>query len=98
MPFIQIIEYTTSRIDELNALLDQVLEQTQGKRTVTRGVQTRDRDRPNTYIHIVEFPSYEEAMVNSELPETSEFAARVAELCDEPPTFRNLDVTREMPV
>jgi hypothetical protein len=44
----------------------------------------------------VEFPSYEEAMANSELPETAEFAARLMELCDGPPTFRNLDVLREM--
>jgi hypothetical protein len=29
-----------------------------------------------------------------EFTETSEFAARLAKLCDEPPTFRNLDVTR----
>ena len=32
---------------------------------------TRDRDRPNTYVDIVEFPSYEDAMKNSELPETA---------------------------
>jgi hypothetical protein len=94
--FIQVIELTTSRADELNALLDEWLEKTQGKRTATRGIQCRDRDRTNTYIQIVEFPSYEEAMANSELPETAEVAARLAELCDEPPTFRNLDVSRDM--
>ena len=64
--------------------------------TATRGVQAQDRDRPNTYVQIVEFPSYEEAMRNSELPETGEIAGRLAELCDGPPTFRNLDVTRDM--
>jgi quinol monooxygenase YgiN len=96
MRFIQIIEFTTSRVDELNALLDQWLDQTQGQRTATRGVQTRDRDRANTYVQIVEFSSYEQAMVNSDLPETTAFAARMAELCDGPPTFRNLDVTREI--
>ena len=56
----------------------------------------RDRDRANTYVQIVEFPSYEEAMANSELPDTAEVATRLAELCDGPPTFRNLDVTRDM--
>jgi hypothetical protein len=96
MRFIQIIEFTTSRVEELNALLDQWLDQTQGQRTATRGVQTRDRDRANTYVQIVEFSSYEQAMVNSDLPETTAFAARMAELCDEPPIFRNLDVTREI--
>jgi hypothetical protein len=94
--FIQIIEFTTSRAGEFDALLDEWLERTQGKRTATRGVQARDRDRPNTYVQIVEFPSYEDAMANSELPETGEVAARLAELCDEPPAFRNLDVARNM--
>jgi quinol monooxygenase YgiN len=89
--FIQIIEFTTSRADELDALLDEWLERTEGKRTATRGVQARDRDQPNRYVQIVEFPSFEEAMANSELPETAEVAARLAELCDGPPTFRNLD-------
>ena len=96
MSFVQIIEFTTSRADELNTVLDEWLERTQGKRTATRGVQTRDRDRANTYVQIVEFPSYEEAMANSELPDTAEVATRLAELCDGPPTFRNLDVTRDM--
>jgi hypothetical protein len=95
MPFIQIIEYKTSRIDELDAALDVWLEKTAGKRAATRGVQTQDRDAENTYVQIVEFPSYEDAMANSKLPETSEFAEQLASLCDGPPTFRNLDVLRE---
>lgn len=95
MPFIQIIEYKSSRIEELNAALDDWLEKTKGKRAATRGVQTKDRDASNTFVQIVEFPSYEEAMANSNLPETSEFAAKLASLCDGPPTFRNLDVLRE---
>jgi hypothetical protein len=94
--FIQIIEFTTSRANELDAMLDEWLEKTQGKRTATRGVEARDRDRPNTYVQIIEFPSFEDAMANSELPETAEVAARLAELCDGPPTFRNLDVARDM--
>jgi hypothetical protein len=95
MAFIQLIEYKTSRIDEFNAALDAWLEKTKGRRAATRGAQTRDRDAANTYVQIVEFPSYEEAMANSKLPETSEFAAQLAKLCDGPPTFRNLDVIRE---
>lgn len=95
MAFIQIIEYRTSRIDEFNALLDGWLEASKGKRAATRGLQTKDRDAADTYLQIVEFPSYEEAMANSSLPETSEFAAKLAALCDGQPTFRNLDVIRE---
>jgi hypothetical protein len=95
MSFIQIIEYKTTRIDEFNAALDAWLEKTRDKRAATRGVQTRDRDAADTYVQIVEIPSYEDAMANSNLPETSEFAAQLTALCDGPPTFRNLDVMRE---
>jgi hypothetical protein len=95
MPFIQLIEYQTSRIDEFNAALNGWLEKTKGRRAATRGVQTQDRDAANTYVQIVEFPSYEDAMANSNLPETSEFAEQLASLCDGPPKFRNLDVLRE---
>ncbi len=94
MTFIQIIEYKTSRIDELNAAMDQWLAATEGTRTALRGIQAQDRDQPGTYVNIVEFPSYEAAMENSNKPETGEFAARLTALCDGPPTFRNLDVTR----
>jgi hypothetical protein len=95
MAFIQIIEYKTNRIDEFNTELDGWLEATKGKRGATRGVQTKDRDAATTYLQIVEFPSYEDAMANSALPETSDFAAKLASLCDGPPIFRNLDVLRE---
>ena len=53
MAFVQLIEFTTSRADEFNALLDEWLERTEGKRTATRGMQSRDRDRANTYVQIV---------------------------------------------
>jgi quinol monooxygenase YgiN len=94
MAFIQIIEITTSRLDEIEALMDEWVARTEGTRKAHRATLTADRDRPNTYVQIVEFPSYEEAMANSELPETGQFAERLAKLCDSPPTFRNLDVRR----
>ena len=43
-------------------------------------------------MQIVEFPSYEDAMANSELPETAAFAEKLRGLCDSPMRFRNLDV------
>src|SRR6476619_842415 len=87
MTFIQIIAFSTTRVADVDALLDQWLERTQGKRTAIRGVQTRDRDRANTYVQIVEFPSYGDAVADSDLSETSEVAARLAELCDGPPRY-----------
>ena len=92
MAFVQIIEFTTSKPEEIEALSSEWQAQTQGRRTAQRGTFTQDRDRPNTYVQIVEFPSYEDAMANSELPETAAFAERVSALCDGPMAFRNLDV------
>jgi hypothetical protein len=95
MSFIQIIEFSTSRIDEANTLFDQWLTATEGKRTTRHIILTSDRDRPNTYVEIVEFPSYEEAMSNSRLPETQVISSQLMALCDSPPIFRNLEVIRQ---
>ncbi|WP_037603768.1 hypothetical protein [Streptacidiphilus rugosus] len=95
MKFVQIIEFKTGRIDEFNALLDAWVEKNEGHRLVTRALQVRDRDQENVYLNIVEFPSYEQAMDNSNRPETAEFAAQLAALCDGPPVFRNLDLLNE---
>jgi len=95
MRFVQLIEFKTGDIDAFNRTLDEWLAKTSGVRTASRAIQGRDCDKDQTYIHIVEFPSYEEAMENSSRPETAEFAAQLAKLCDAAPTFRNLDVTRE---
>ena len=94
MAFIQIIELTTNNFDEVEALMDEWIEQTQGKRLANRATVTEDRERPNTFVQIVEFLSYEQAMENSNLPETSDFAERIAKLCQGPLSFRNLDVRR----
>ena len=93
--FVQTIEFTTTRIDEFTGALDAWLADTEGTRIPTRGVLTKDRDQDNTYLQIVEFPSYEQAMENSNRPETTAFAKLMADLCDAPAVFRNLDILRE---
>ena len=92
--FVQIIEFETSRLDEVQALSDEVESRRQGG-TVETITVTADRDRPNRYRTIATFDSYESAMQNSERPETQEFARKMSELCDGPPTFHNLDVIWE---
>lgn len=89
--FVQSIEFTTSRIDEIRRMNDE-WRGTHPDIGPERIIVTADRDRPNTYVSIVEFASFEEAMANSADPQTSEWAARMQSLCDGPPTFRNLDV------
>ena len=95
MKFVQIIEFKTKDIDGFNKALDDWIERTAGVRTNTRALQTRDRDAADTYLQIVEFPSYEEAMENSNRPETNEFSQKMMALCDGDAIFRNLDVVSE---
>ena len=94
MGFIQIIEFKTSKGDEVAKLDEEWIAATKGKTTATRVLRCVDRNDPARQFTIVEFPSYEAAMKNSERPETGAMAERMAALCDGPPTFYNLDVTQ----
>ena len=95
MAFVQIIDYETTRKKELDGVFDEWVRATQGKRTASHELHTQDHDRPNHFVDIVEFPSYEQAMVNSGLPETQRVADRMRGLCDNEPRFMNLDVLRD---
>ena len=95
MKFVQIIEFQTSRIDEMMAIDKQWRDATEGKRTATAMNVTKDRDRPDTYVWMVEFPSYEDAMRNNELLETQRIAEQMMKLADGPAKFRNLDVMEQ---
>ncbi|GAA2586005.1 hypothetical protein GCM10010304_31290 [Streptomyces roseoviolaceus] len=95
MTFVQLIECRTSRLDEMNRLMDRWVEQTKGKRTASHSVVAKDRADASHVVEIVEFPSYEEAMRNSGLPETGRIFQEMVALCDETPTFTDLDVVRD---
>lgn len=92
MSFIQIIEVVTTRPDEVRALTEEWVAKTEGRRKTRQATLTADRDRPDTYLQIVEFSSYADAMENSNLPETDDFGRRLGELCETPPAFLNLEV------
>lgn len=89
--FAQLIEWKTSKIDEVQKLNDEWRERFPVAGP-TRVVVCADRDNEGSYVTFVEFDSYEEAMRNSEDPATAEFAERMQALSDGPPTFHNLDV------
>jgi hypothetical protein len=89
--FFQIIEFNTSRLDEIESLAKDA-DARRRSGNVRRITMTADRDRPGHYMNIVEFDSFESAMESSQRPETQEFSAQFAQLCDEPPKFYNLDV------
>lgn len=96
MAFVQIIEYETDRPDEIKALGDARRAASGPLPGGGRITVTQDRDHPNRYYTIVEFPSYEVAMANSNDPKTQEFAKEMVALCTSPPRFYNLDVLASM--
>jgi quinol monooxygenase YgiN len=95
MKFVQIIEMKTKKIDEIQKLAEEYDQATEGRSTDTRALVCKDRDNADRYFVIVEFPSWEDAQKNNDLPETQEFAQKQAALVDGPPTFYNLDVIDE---
>ncbi len=95
MKFIQIIEYQTSRVEEIEALGKSFREDSEkvtGAAQPLRGTVTADQDRPGYYLSIIEFESAEAAMEASNRAETQEFFGRLSKLMDGPPTFYNLAV------
>ncbi|WP_308310609.1 hypothetical protein [Streptomyces sp. GbtcB6] len=93
MTFVQIIDFETDCIDEMKALADEMGSRLAGREnSPTRRLILRDRSRPGHYLGVIEFNSYEEAMQNSNDPETSKFAEQMAALCTRPPSFTDCDV------
>jgi hypothetical protein len=91
--FAQLIEWKSSRFDEIEELNDEWRERfpTMGP---ARILLCSDRDNAGSYVTMVEFSSYEEAMKNSQDPATSEFEEKMAALSDGPPVFHNFDIVR----
>ena len=96
MAFVQIIEFRTSKADEMRKVADEWEQKAGGQSTARRRVLTEDKDNPGTYVNIVFFDSYESAMENSNNPVTQEFAQKMMALADGPPTFRNLEVVEDV--
>lgn len=94
MGFVQIIEYQTSRIEEIEAVGREFREQTakESGAKPLRGTITADTERPGYYLSLIEFESAEAATEASNRPQTQEFFGRLSALMDGPPKFYNLDV------
>ena len=98
MAFIQIIEFQTGRIDEFDALLDQWLTAVQGLAD-RHSVGAHQGPRPAQHLRADRgVPELREGSGELEPTETAVFAESLGKLCDAPPAFRNLDVTREEPM
>jgi quinol monooxygenase YgiN len=99
MTFIQIVDYETDRAAEIDAVMRSGLAERMDSGdspTFIRLEQAQDHDNPNHFMTIVEFPSYEAAMVNSNRPETDSMANELAAMCTKGPEYRNLDVQLTM--
>ncbi len=96
MSFVQIIEFRTSRFDEMRMVGEEWEAAAAGDSRARRRVMCADRDDPGRYLNIVFFDSFEAAMENSELPVTQEYSQRLMALADGPPSFSNLDVVEDV--
>lgn len=90
--FLQLIEFDTDRIDEVERLTDEWAAEIGADRRARWGVLAADRDREGTYVEVVEFPDADQARTNSDNPATTRFADRLRALCDGEPRFVNLEV------
>lgn len=96
MSFIQIIDYETDNAAEIDNRMRAGLEEATTMGFV-RLEHTQDHDNPRHFMTIVEFDSFEEAMANSDRPETDQLARDLAALCTVGPSYANLDVKLSMP-
>ncbi|OLL72121.1 hypothetical protein Ae168Ps1_0494 [Pseudonocardia sp. Ae168_Ps1] len=92
--FVQMIEFDTNRIEDMDGLVEEWMREIGTERTAQWYVVAEDRERPGTYVEVVGFPSHELAMRNSDHPATTRIAERMQKIATGEPTFRNLDVVR----
>jgi hypothetical protein len=95
MKFVQIVQFQSSKIDEVGKLGDAYEAEIGSDNKARRALLTEDRDNPGTYLQIIFFDSYEEAMANSNHPATQKIAEGMGKLADGAPTFYNLDVIED---
>jgi hypothetical protein len=95
--FVQVIEFTSTKYDEIRAIGKQFEETRRagGGPKPSSVLFLKDRDRPNAYRIIARFASYDEAMKNSDRDDTAAMAQRMAALSDGP-LFGNFDVLDEL--
>jgi hypothetical protein len=86
----QAIEFKTTRIAEIEALVR--ARRGRAGATVIHGTVTARRDRPDTYLTIVEIASDLVLGRGAGHPEVRGLLADIAPLCDEPPQLYELAV------
>ncbi|MEV0169861.1 hypothetical protein AB0I00_01865 [Streptomyces sp. NPDC050803] len=93
MKFVQIIDFETERLDEMEQLLEDARQRMAGQEGgPDHRILLKDRETPGRYLAVIEFASYEEAMRNNERPETAKLAEQLTALCTREPRFVNCDL------
>ena len=92
MTFVQTLSFTCHDEDGLIALMQDWGEESVGAIGFWQAVIMKDRDEPDAYTIWVEFSSYEEAMQNSNRPQTDAYAKRLATLVDGGVRYTNYDL------
>lgn len=95
MGFVQIIEFRTSKLDDMERVGSEWEAAAGADRKARRRVLCKDRDSDDRYFNVVFFDSYEEAMENSEMDETQQFSRKLNELVDGQPTYFDLDIVED---
>jgi hypothetical protein len=88
--FIQVIKAKTSRAAEVKALVES-WPQAEGAGAIGWLGGTFGVTDDGVFLGIVRFTSREDAMANSERPETGEFSAKLSALMDGPAEFHDCD-------
>ena len=93
MKFVQIIGFETERLEEMQQLMQEAGRRNEGRTGgPTHRMLLKDRDKPNHYLAVLEFESYDEAMRNSDAPETSKLAEQLGALTIGERVYTNCDV------
>jgi hypothetical protein len=95
MSFIQTLSFVVRDEGQLKKLMDEWEKDAGPARGFQRTWILKDRERPNAYLVSAEFSSYEEAMKNSNRPETDAMAKKLLAMVEGGVEYRNYDLIGE---
>ncbi len=92
LSLLQFVEITTDQPDVVRELQYEWECETRDMRIDRKFQFTIDRDRPDTYLAVIEFDDFESALIHAEMPQTQRLYERIAELSGKPPRIRNFTI------
>ena len=95
MGYVQILDFETKHVKDVESLLSEWRRGTDGDRTVQHEIVARDNNRPEHYVAILQFSLRDAAQRNEKLAESDRFADRMAELCYGTVDFTYYEVIRD---